>query len=242
MSLEDAQSTLSLASTVTNVLLSVLTAIGATKLIKWIIDKKGLTEASKALSGITSTLGFFAGFASVLVGIYETIQGIFSIINWDETTTGLQKVADVARVVFGVIAAIAGVLAMIKAGTVAGGILAGIAVAATIASIVSSIGSESERLKGFANGGSFNTADMFYANENGKTELVASTNSGGAVMNMEQLQSAIYNGMILAMADSGSKEITLKVDQNTLGRVVAQSAGFISETNRRNSGVEISLE
>lgn len=84
----------------------------------------------------------------------------------------------------------------------------------------------------FANGGSFNSADMFYANENGQTELIASSNNGGAVMNMEQLQGAIYNGMIMAMADSGGKEVVLKVDQNTLGRVVANSAGFISETNR----------
>lgn len=87
-------------------------------------------------------------------------------------------------------------------------------------------------LASFANGGSFNTADMFFANENGQTELIASTNNGGAVMNMEQLQGAIYNGMIMAMADSGGKEIVLKVDQNTLGRVVANSTGFISETNR----------
>lgn len=91
----------------------------------------------------------------------------------------------------------------------------------------------------FANGGSFNTADMFYANENGNTELIASSNRGGAVMNMEQLQSAIYNGMILAMADSGDKEIVLRVDNNTLGRVVANSTGFISETNRRNSSLKL---
>ena len=91
----------------------------------------------------------------------------------------------------------------------------------------------------FANGGSFNTADMFYANENGNTELIASSNRGGAVMNMEQLQSAIYNGMILAMAQDGGKEIVLKVDNNTLGKVVANSAGFISETNRRNSSLKL---
>ena len=91
----------------------------------------------------------------------------------------------------------------------------------------------------YASGGSFNTGDYFVANENGQTELIASTNKGGAVMNMEQLQTAIYNGMIMAMADNGDKEITLKVDQTTLGRVVAQSYGFISETNRRNSNLKL---
>lgn len=84
----------------------------------------------------------------------------------------------------------------------------------------------------FANGGSFNTADMFYANENGQTELIASTNNGGAVMNTEQLQEAIYTGMSMAMSERGGQEVVLKVDQNTLGRVVANSSGFISETNR----------
>lgn len=93
--------------------------------------------------------------------------------------------------------------------------------------------------KPYANGGSFNTGDYFVANEDGKTELVASTNTGGGVMNTEQLQQAIYNGMIMAMADNGDKQIVLKVDSNTLGRVVAQSSGFINETNRRNSNIKL---
>ena len=93
--------------------------------------------------------------------------------------------------------------------------------------------------KPYATGGSFNTGDYFVANENGATELIASSNNGGAVMNMEQLQSAIYSGMMMAMADSGGKEISLRVDQNILGRVVAQSAGFINETNRRNQNLKL---
>lgn len=93
--------------------------------------------------------------------------------------------------------------------------------------------------KAFATGGSFNTGDYFVANENGSTELIASTNNGGAVMNMEQLQSAIYNGMIMAMADSGGGEIVLKVDQNTLGRIVANNKVFASEINRRNKNINL---
>ena len=58
-------------------------------------------------------------------------------------------------------------------------------------------------------------------------------------MNTEQLQEAIYNGMSMALVNSGSKEITLKVDNNTLGRVVANSTGFISETNRRNASLNL---
>ena len=87
-------------------------------------------------------------------------------------------------------------------------------------------------LASFANGGSFNTADAFYANENGRTELIASTNNGGAVMTLEQWADVSYLSHLRALQDSGDKEVVLKVDQNTLGRVVANSAGFISETNR----------
>lgn len=83
----------------------------------------------------------------------------------------------------------------------------------------------------YANGGGFNAGDAFIAGEKG-AELVASSNRGGAVMNMEQLQSAIYTGMAMAMSERGGQEVVLKVDQNTLGRVVANSSGFINETNR----------
>lgn len=85
----------------------------------------------------------------------------------------------------------------------------------------------------FANGGGFNSADLFYANENGQTELIASNNSGGgAVMNMEQLQSAITRGMLVAMA-SNETEQTQNININVgsqnwfnITRKVAQQNGY----------------
>ena len=161
---------------------------------------------------------------AVFVGITTLAMGITSFISsWSDMSV-LKKILTIFIALAAAITATAIALHLFYGNwTAALGI--GAAVAGGVLLVSSSI-------PNFANGGSFNSADMFYANENGQTELIASSNNGGAVMNMEQLQGAIYNGMIMAMADSGGKEVVLKVDQNTLGRVVANSAGFISETNR----------
>ncbi len=94
-------------------------------------------------------------------------------------------------------------------------------------------------IKNYAFGGDYNSADLFYANENGQTELIASTNSGGgAVMNMQQLESAIYSGMIKAMAsNSNGGESAVYLDGNKVGTFVASSSGFRNEANRRNTGL-----
>ncbi len=85
----------------------------------------------------------------------------------------------------------------------------------------------------FANGGGFSSADLFYANENGQTELIASNNrGGGAVMNMEQLQTAITRGMLVAMASNESdQQINLNVNVGNenwfnITRKVAQQNGY----------------
>lgn len=190
-----------------------------------------------SLSSVLGSVTTLTGVAGVIVGIYNTIEGIKNIINWDETTTGLQKVADILTVVFGVIAAIAGAIALTKAKTVVGLVAAGISFTAALGAIMSNIYSQKQQIKGYANGGGFNTADMFYANENGRTELIASTNNGGAVMNMEQLQSAIYNGMTMAMAQNGNGNSNIYLDGNKVGTFIASNTGFRNEANRRNSGL-----
>lgn len=94
-------------------------------------------------------------------------------------------------------------------------------------------------IKNHAFGGGYDSADLFYANENGRTELIASTNSGGgAVMNMQQLESAIYSGMIKAMASNSSNgESAVYLDGNKVGTFVASNSGFRNEANRRMTGL-----
>lgn len=93
-------------------------------------------------------------------------------------------------------------------------------------------------IKNHAFGGDYNSADLFYANENGQTELIASTNSGGgAVMNMQQLESAIYSGMVKAMASGENGESAIYLDGNKVGTFIAGNNGFRNEANRRNTGL-----
>lgn len=93
-------------------------------------------------------------------------------------------------------------------------------------------------IKNHAFGGDYNSADLFYANENGQAELIASTNSGGgAVMNMQQLESAIYSGMVKAMASGENGESAIYLDGNKVGTFIAGNNGFRSEANRRNTGL-----
>lgn len=94
-------------------------------------------------------------------------------------------------------------------------------------------------IKNYAFGGGYDSADLFYANENGQTELIASTNSGGgAVMNMQQLERAIYSGMIKAMASNSSNgESAVYLDGNKVGTFIASNSGFRNEANRRMTGL-----
>lgn len=94
--------------------------------------------------------------------------------------------------------------------------------------------------KPYANGGIYNSADMFYANENGKTELIASSNNGGgAVMNLEQWQQisemSFYNALVKYGACQNGQIST--IDMNKLGTAIASNTGFRNEANRRNAGL-----
>lgn len=223
MGLDEAQNVLQSLEKIKTAIEGIAIAIGAlvaTKLIGW------LTTVSTLVGLISSVI-----FAS---GILAAIAGVRAFINaWNDMSTW-QKILGVLETLVASVVALVVALKLLH-----GNWLGAIGIAAGIGGAVAMVNASIAKSKSFANGGSFNSADMFYANENGNTELIASSNRGGAVMNMEQLQSAIYNGMILAMADSGDKEIVLRVDNNTLGRVVANSTGFISETNRRNSSLKL---
>ncbi len=84
----------------------------------------------------------------------------------------------------------------------------------------------------FANGGVPDKGSLFIAGEAG-AELVTSTSGGGsAVMNMEQLQTAITRGMLVAMASNESdQQINLSVSVGNenwfnITRKVAQQNGY----------------
>lgn len=96
-------------------------------------------------------------------------------------------------------------------------------------------------INSYATGGAFSSADMFYANENGRTELVTSTNTGGgAVMTIDMWaqisEMSVYNALAkYGAAQNGGMAINL--DMNKLGTAVASNVGFRNEANRRNAGL-----
>lgn len=92
-------------------------------------------------------------------------------------------------------------------------------------------------LLSFATGGSYARGDVFRANEFGKTELVASSSSGGAVMNMQQLESAVHNGVASAMSSGGKGDAVIMLDGNKVGTYIAGNAGFRATANKRNTGL-----
>lgn len=94
--------------------------------------------------------------------------------------------------------------------------------------------------------GGFTTANFIATNENGRREWVGRNAGATAVVNDTQMSDIMYQavkqgsyeGIIQAMYEGGTaggngeQEIVLKVDNYTLGRVVASSQGFKAEATR----------
>ena len=103
----------------------------------------------------------------------------------------------------------------------------------------------------FADGG-FTTANFIATNENGEREWVGKNGNASAVVNDTQMSEIMYkavkDGCFAALMQSSytdtgnntsSSKIILQVDKDVLGRVVAESSGFINEVNRRNVALEL---
>lgn len=225
MSKEEASTTLSLLKDIEAAIWGIVGAIGALSIASFI---KSLSILNLGLGGTLTVVG---GIFGVIIGVYEIFKGIKSIMNWDKETSGLQKLADVLRVIFGVVAAIAGVLAIVKAGTIAGGVAAALAVVAVLGSITAGVASEKEKLKTYANGGTYQKGEHFIAGEAG-TEVVYSSNSGagaGGVANIEQISQAQYIATMNAIQDSGILDAINNVggdvvmDGRKVGQIVTKS-------------------
>jgi hypothetical protein len=195
----------------------------------------------KALTAIGKTLGSTAvTVGAIVAGVILLVAGIADIIaswnnanfeSWEKTITILvASFVGLATAIIATVMAIKGIQGV--------GAMVGFGLALTGAVLIA--GTELSKLtkpKNYAFGGGYNTADLFYANENGQTELIASTNSGGgAVMNMQQLEGAIFNGMTRAMS-TGSGESAVYLDGERVGKFVASSSGFRNEANRRNTSL-----
>lgn len=226
------------ALTILTSIAGVLAIIGGAKIISHIVDGS-LKEAIKSItSGLKSGYGqialWVAAIGSLAVGIEKVVN------NWNNANIeGWEKGIVIATAAMAALAT--AVIAVVMAVQGLKGVGAVIAMGVGLTGAILAAGTEIAKItkpKNYAFGGDYNSADLFYANENGQTELIASTNSGGgAVMNMQQLESAIYSGMVKAMASGENGESAIYLDGNKVGTFIAGNNGFRSEANRRNTGL-----
>lgn len=213
---------------------TIVGVIGRSKIVQLITSgaiSKGFDSIAKTIKSINlETVAWVAGLVLLIAGIVDLVAS-WNDINfepWEKATTILLAIA-------GGVVGVYVALTALKA-TLPVAIAMGMALAGAIALIGTEVGKKSP--KNYAFGGDYSSADLFYANENGQTELIASTNSGGgAVMNMQQLESAIYSGMVKAMASGDNGESAIYLDGNKVGTFIAGNNGFRNEANRRNTGL-----
>lgn len=215
-----------------------LAIIGGSKVIKFITDgslAKGIKSIGNAIkSGYGEIALWVAAVALLAAGIVDIAS------SWDNANfEGWEKGIVILTASFvGLATAIAAAAMAIQGIKGAGAVLALSAALAGATLLIGTEISKATKPKNYAFGGDYSSADLFYANENGQTELIASTNSGGgAVMNMQQLESAIYSGMVKAMASGENGESAIYLDGNKVGTFIAGNNGFRSEANRRNTGL-----
>lgn len=226
------------ALTILTSIAGVLAIIGGAKIISHIVDGSLKASIKSITSGLKSGYGqiamWVAAIGSLAVGIEKVVN------NWNNANIeGWEKGIVIATAAMAALAT--AIIAVVMAVQGLKGVGAVIAMGVGLTGAILAAGIEISKItkpKNYAFGGDYNSADLFYANENGKTELVASTNSGGgAVMNMQQLESAIYSGMVKAMASGENGESAIYLDGNKVGTFIAGNNGFRSEANRRNTGL-----
>ena len=221
-------------STLLSGIATTLVAIGITKFVTSIMDGSLVSGLGK----ISAKLGTTAGTVGIIVaGVTLLVAGIADIVtSWNNVN--FESWEKAITIVSALLAGIIGIVVALKAIHLSVPVAVGLGMALAGATLL--IGTEISKAtnpKNYAFGGGYNTADLFYANENGQTELIASTNGGGgAVMNMQQLEGAIFNGMMRAMS-TGSGENAIYLDGNKVGTYIAGSNGFRSEANRRNTSL-----
>ena len=185
---------------------------GIAKAIKWLSDNDMLTPILE---------GLLILFVAIKAPIVAIVSGIALLIKgWDKLSTAGKVMIPVLA---GVVAAIAAV-AVAMAGLGFGAALK----AAAIVGGIALVSLAAMNLKSYANGGVYEKGDFLKANENGKTELIASTNTGGgAVMNLQQWEkvseSAFYSALNRHGAAQGNGGGTVVLDGRRVGELVENS-------------------
>lgn len=200
-------------------------------------DHKGILETVKAIEIALATIGglkiitwltgtgfakfykFMTGIGGVFTLIMVAIETISDIINWDETTTMLQKVWNIITLILVAVAAIAGIVAAFLP-TGGAKIAKAIAFTATLAAAGSMfIG----KAQAHADGGMFEGQGTMYhlAGESG-AEIVAKGSRGTGVTNIDQFTTAMVNALAeygAAQKNTDSAPMIVEIDGHEIARV-----------------------
>lgn len=190
---------------------------------------KFMSGSDKAVMESISLVTRFSG------AITQTCGGVVDLVNNWNTMSDMEKGVGIMQTAAAAAIALASAIALVKSvgkSGLVGLIVGGVAIAAAIATFALTTKQAADSIKSHEAGGGFNTADLFYANENGNVELIASSNNGGgAVMNMEQLRSAVYDGVYTAMTEGRSNSPgVVMIDGVKAGKLVA--SGVYNEGKR----------
>lgn len=245
MSQEEASGIIEKLQLIKEIIIGISAAVATIGIVSLISNIGKLGKVLKDFKNPLSSVKI--GVSSIVVGVLLLIDGIRDTISaFREGGSAWEKAAGILKILAGALAVTFGILAMTKAAqsakTIVGLIAGVVTVGALITSAIAASKKAGSDIQSFATGGSFQTADMFYANENGRTELIASNNSGGgAVMNLDQWASVSETSFYNALSRYGAaqNQNNSGFDMNSLGKAIARNTGFINEMNRKNASLNI---
>lgn len=191
---------------------------GTFEIVKWIMGggiKKLIDTITTGLKNIYNNI---KPIYLIMSGMFLIVESIVDIVNWDETTSGLQKVFNIITLIAGVIAVACGMLAAFLP-TGAAKIMKAIAFGAVLVGTITSVGSMVSK---HANGGMFEGTGTIYhqAGESG-AEIVATGTRGTGVANVIQIEEAFYKALYRynAAKDKGNEgDLVIELDGKELAR------------------------
>ena len=196
-----------------------------------------IDKATKSTKDFKGAITYAAIAFGSLVGLFETVPQMFN-----ESATEGQRVVATLQTLFLALSLVAGAIAAIMSiVNPSWGLLKAykvIAVAGAIAAGLTGLIGSVTAPKTYANGGMLDGAGTMYAiaGESG-AEVVAQGSAGTGVLNVSQFRQAMVEALYEYGAARGQLDsISVNMDGNSVGHVVAGSNGFRSEAHRRGNG------
>ncbi len=214
--------------------------------VKSVIQYLGSLSKQLLSTSKTASTDFAVGInkaKGAITGTQLALASMMAVVTYLLVDKMFASMGDEAKkIVAPIMAAVSAITAITVAVLAYKGVISGgLALPILLTSVATAIASgkamlSKNNLTGYASGGQFSSGDFFVANENGKTELIASNNSGGGnVMNLDQWRSVSTMGFYDALVMyNAAKNENGDVDLDRLSTLIARNKAFKSELNRTN--------